>query len=266
MKKELYFFFLTIFQNKDKIKEIKGESKMPTWAIHLATAKKISEKININKNLFTFGNILPDIPNGYVIKEIAHHISHARTHFETDILIVEHKEKRYNLKTFVETYKEKFSNPLILGYYVHLLTDYYWNDKTYGERGIFDGEKNRIGLILKDGERILCSKETARQIKTQDFRIFSQYIYNHHLAEEIRYQEEINTYLQEVDWMKIEKTDVEKTIQYIKDRCIGNIPVIEKEEDIEYKIYSEKEMIELLEASIAFILKMLEKHARYLLK
>lgn len=234
---------------------------MPTWAIHLVTAKKVSEKINIDKNIFTFGNILPDIPNEYVVKGIKHHVSHARTHFETDILVVEHIEKRYDLRNFAEKYKNKFSNPLMLGYYVHLLTDYFWNDKTYGERGIYDEEKNRIGLILKDGERILCSKEKARQIKTQDFKIFSKYIYDHHLADKLEYQEEIQEYLKDIDWITLEKSEIEKTIDYISDRCTGKAQVLEDGESIEYKVYSEKEMLELMNASVIFILKMIRKHA-----
>ena len=239
---------------------------MPTWAIHLATAKKVSEKININKNIFTFGNILPDIPNEYVVKEITHHVSHAKTHFETDILVVEHMEKRYDLRNFAEKYQSKFSNPLILGYYVHLLTDYFWNDKTYGEHGIYDEEKNRIGLVLNDGERILCSKEKARQIKTQDFKIFSKYIYDHHLADKPEYQEKIEEYLKEIDWIILEESDIQKTIAYISDRCTGKAQVLENGESTEYRIYSEKEMLELVDTSVVFILKMIKKHAPYLLK
>lgn len=239
---------------------------MPTWAIHLATAKKVSEKININKNIFTFGNILPDIPNEYVVKEIIHHVSHAKTHFETDILVVEHMEKRYDLRNFAEKYKSKFSNPLMLGYYVHLLTDYFWNDKTYGEHGIYDEEKNRIGLVLNDGERILCSKEKARQIKTQDFKIFSKYIYDHHLADKPEYQEKIKEYLKEIDWIILEESDIQKTIAYISDRCTGKAQVLENGESTEYRIYSEKEMLELVDTSVVFILKMIKKHAPYLLK
>ncbi len=232
---------------------------MPTWAIHLATAKKISKKINIDKNIFTFGNILPDIPNEYVVKGITHHASHARTHFETDVLVVQHIEKRYDLRNFAEKNKSKFSNPLMLGYYVHLLTDYFWNDKTYGEHGIYDEEKNRIGLILNNGERILCSKEKARQIKTQDFKIFSKYIYDHHLADKPEYQEEIKEYLKEIDWITLEESDIEKTIEYISDRYTGKAQVLEDGESAEYKIYSEKEMLELMDASVIFILKMIRK-------
>ena len=239
---------------------------MPTWAIHLATAKKVSEKINVDKNIFTFGNILPDIPNEYVVKGIKHHVSHARTHFETDILVVEHIEKRYNLRNFAEKYKNKFSNPLMLGYYVHLLTDYFWNDKTYGERGIYDEEKNRIGLILNNKERILCSKEKARQIKTQDFKIFSKYIYEHHLADKPEYQEEIKEYLKDIDWIELEKLDIERTIEYISDRYTGKAQVLEEGESTGYRIYSEKEMLELVDDCVIFILKMIRKHANDVLK
>lgn len=238
---------------------------MPTWAIHLATAKKVSEKINIDKNLFLFGNILPDIPNEYTVKNISHHVSHAKTHFETEVLILEHIEKRYDLRNFAEKYKSKFSNPLMLGYYIHLLTDYFWNDKTYGERGIYDEEKKRIGLILNNGKRILCSEEKARQIKTQDFRIFSQYIYDHKLADKPKYQDEIHAYLKDIDWITLEKSDIEKTITCIDEKFANEKRVLEKDEDSEYKIYSEQEILESIDTSVIFLLKMIRKHANYLL-
>ena len=238
---------------------------MPTWAIHLATAKKVSEKININKNIFTFGNVLPDIPNEYVVKGISHHISHARTHFETEVLVVEHIEKRYDLRNFAEKYKTKFSNPLMLGYYIHLLTDYYWNDKTYSEHGIYDEEKNRIGLILNTGEKILCSKEQARQTKVNDFKIFSKYIYKNQLASNVKYQPEIQECLKDIDWIKLEEPDINKTIEYINDKFTGKSDVFSENENQEYKIFSESEMLESIDNSVIFILKMIRKHASYLL-
>ena len=53
---------------------------MTTWAMHLLTSKKVSKKININSNLFAFGNILPDIPNKFVVKDIRNFISHSKSH------------------------------------------------------------------------------------------------------------------------------------------------------------------------------------------
>lgn len=54
---------------------------MPTWAIHLSIAKKLNTKLNLSKDEFLFGNILPDIPNGYYIKDISSITSYNETHF-----------------------------------------------------------------------------------------------------------------------------------------------------------------------------------------
>ena len=46
---------------------------MPSWAIHLGVTTKINEKIKLSeseKNIFLLGNILPDILNGHVIKNM----------------------------------------------------------------------------------------------------------------------------------------------------------------------------------------------------
>ena len=58
---------------------------MPSWAIHLAVTTKLEQKINYNKsnkNIFLLGNVLPDILNGHVIKNISHIIPHKQAHFE----------------------------------------------------------------------------------------------------------------------------------------------------------------------------------------
>ena len=49
------------------------------------------------------------------------------------------------------------------------------------------------------------------------------------------------------------------------DKYTGKSKVLQKDEDREYKIYSEKEMILSIEESVSFILKMIHKHAPHLL-
>ena len=45
---------------------------MPSWGVHLGIANKVLKNIdNIDKNLFMFGNVTPDINNGYVIKNVS---------------------------------------------------------------------------------------------------------------------------------------------------------------------------------------------------
>lgn len=56
---------------------------MPSWGIHLKIANLLSEKfLNINKNQFMIANLLPDVNNGYVIKEISRKVNHDVTHYE----------------------------------------------------------------------------------------------------------------------------------------------------------------------------------------
>ena len=60
--------------------------------------------------------------------------------------------------------------------------------------------------------------------------------------------------------------NIEKTIEYIGDRYTGKAQVLEDGESTVYKIYNEKEMLELMDASVIFILKMIKKHANDVLK
>lgn len=36
---------------------------MPSWGIHLKLAKKLNKKLNLDDDLFTFGNLIPDVDN-----------------------------------------------------------------------------------------------------------------------------------------------------------------------------------------------------------
>ena len=224
---------------------------MPSWAIHLATTTKINKKININnKNIFLFGNILPDVLNGYVIKNISHIVPHREAHIEKAIQVGNHREYRYDLDGFYKNYHNKFSNPLILGYYTHLLTDYYWNNSTYGGRGIFDEDKKLIGLKMNNGEKYIAPIEILKKIKVNDFKIFSKHIYQSNMADIPKYDEKILEYAKEVTWLDIQKQDVLESIKYLDDMVINNGGVLEEEN---YKIFTEEEMNRKLDESVDFI-------------
>ena len=183
---------------------------MPSWAIHLLTAKRLSNKIDVDKNIFLIGNLLTDLLNGYVIKEVSSHVLHSETHFDTMTVFDGKKAKRPDLVGFKKKYGKHFlNNPLILGYYTHLATDYFWNSKTYDEYGIFNEEGKRIGVKLNNGKEKICQKEEIRKLKTNDFKIFSAHIYEKEMIEKIYWDDNIMTYLKQFDWIKFEKTDIE---------------------------------------------------------
>lgn len=113
---------------------------MPTWGMHLLTAKKLNKKLKINDyNLFLIGNIITDINNGYLVSNVSKVISHKDTHYYSG----KKNEKTgeimfYDVEKFIQDNKENLKNPLVLGYITHLLTDVYWNDLTYAKHGIRD--------------------------------------------------------------------------------------------------------------------------------
>lgn len=227
---------------------------MPSWAIHLAVATQLNKKIKLNeqnKNIFLLGNILPDILNGYVIKNISHIVPHREAHMEIPVKIENHIEYRYDLKGFLEKYKEKFENPMMLGYYTHLLTDFYWNDLTYGKLGVFDKNKNLIGLKMYNEKIYMAPKAELRKIKTNDFKLFSKSIYENKCTDIPTYDEKMLEYAEELKWLDLQKCDILEGIKYLE-----NMASLKTKLEIEcpdYIIFSEKEMQEHLKKCVDFI-------------
>lgn len=81
---------------------------MPSIAGHMVVAKLVSEKLNINDSDFIRGNLLPDI----ILKPNSHHKKEGTYYYVPDL--------QYFRKEL------DFTNKLHLGYYVHLLLDYYF--------------------------------------------------------------------------------------------------------------------------------------------
>lgn len=101
---------------------------MPAWGIHLTVAQKINEKLGLPVNDFLLGNVLPDALNGYIVKNITNFKSYNDTHYikvDSDNYVNLPKLPDYYL--FINKYKDKLNKPMILGYLVHLMTDYYFN-------------------------------------------------------------------------------------------------------------------------------------------
>ena len=226
---------------------------MPSWGIHLGVANKLSNNIkNIDRNLFMFGNVVPDINNGYVVKDISKIISHKITHYDGEVDF-----KGY--RKFYNKYINNIKNPVVLGCLTHLMTDYYFNNITYSTKAIW-GNGKVVGLKLNDGKEIKCDKETVRKMKVNDFKIFANYIYKSHELSNIKYDEKmlsINPIVEEFD---ITKEDTEKTIQYLNDYIQNKKSIIDKCENREYQIFTQNEMEEISENCKIFILDFLKEN------
>ncbi len=188
---------------------------MPNWKTHLEIAKKINLKLNYKEKdleLFMLGNILPDINNGYGVKDVSVILSHDYTHYKGDDF--------YTYGNFSKYYDVK-SNPLLYGYYIHLYSDFMFNNNFYSN--------------LRDDVKNL-SKDELRKLKQSDFKIYNNKYINNKLT--------INNYdllvdtANKVDHVSITKDDLIKTVNYINNQSTY---------DDNYKYYNENELDLLLD-------------------
>jgi len=239
-----------------------GGIKMPSWGIHLAIANrvinKLGKKLNEEeKDKFIFANVLPDINNGYVVKNISEVISHKLTHFEPKQYKGDYENKPGYIN-FYEKYKSNLGNSIILGYYTHLMTDYYFNNTTYKEYGIYDENNNRIGLKLNNGEEFIAEGEECRKIKVNDFKLFAYYLYNNEKIEIPEYNENMLEDIKNIEEINVTKEDIKEIIKYINE-CVEKPKIIFDETIIKnYKIYTEEELKRRVDICVDFIIENIE--------
>lgn len=195
---------------------------MPNWKIHLEVGKRVANNIKFNEKdyeFFMLGNILPDINNRYIVENIKKQISHKVTHFD------------YNNKThenFFNIYKEKISEPIVLGYYVHLFTDYIWNNDFY------------TSIVGTEFEKL--DKDTLRELKQSDFRNYNNLYVDNQLT--INNLDESIEKIKIINEVNLNKDDLIDTINYLKGKIFY---------DTEYSFYSEEYLNNLLEYTIKTI-------------
>jgi len=226
---------------------------MPAWGIHLYTAKKLKERIKVKDyNNFLIGNLVTDINNGYVVKDISKIIKHKDTHY-----YVEDENGRfvcYNIEKFIIENKQNLNNVIVLGYIVHLLTDAYWNTLTYDKHGLYDEKNELIGIKLNNGTDLIINAEGRRRIKQNDFKIFANYMYINDLIDIPTYDDKVYELIKEIKQIELTKEDIKKTIDYLNEVKKGFKLEVE-----EYKIFTQKEMEENVELCIDYITNYLKK-------
>lgn len=229
---------------------------MPNWGEHLLIANKILEKVKIDENLFLFGNILPDVQDGYLVKGISNIQSHKKNHYDLSGENYNPNNKK-GYEIFYEKYSERMDNPIIMGYLTHLMTDSLWNDIFYNEKCVKENGK-LIGFINKNGKLIKGDKNDLGINKQSDFRIYSSYIYKNHYMKLPKFGSEVAQNANIIETININDEDVKKVVDYInksktdainqsQEMQIFTIEELEKEidrtVDIIYSFLKDKEIL-----------------------
>lgn len=150
---------------------------MPSWSVHLTVAKKVNKKLGLNEDLFLYGNLIPDVDKGTSITRYEAHYYNEQLSFPTVP-----QEKMIDINKFLNIYKSQLSNPLILGYYSHLLTDQFYNEKVYTSKWVQDDKNNIIGIKFNNNKILKIDindkKRLKRKYKHRDFELYGKYLFN----------------------------------------------------------------------------------------
>lgn len=121
---------------------------MASSLIHIAVTNELNKKLNKNKEKLFIGTIAPDISK--LVGE-----NKMRSHF------LDQNDSIPNLEKFLDKYKKNLNDDFVLGYYIHLYTDFLWFKYFISE--VYDKD-----IIKKlDGTEVKCNGRMA-----------SIYIYN----------------------------------------------------------------------------------------
>ena len=169
---------------------------MASSVIHMAVANEVNKVLKRDNSKLLIGSIAPDIS-----KQIGQDRTISHFIFEDGLI---------DLDKFLDKYKNNLDDDFVLGYYIHLLTDYFWFK-------YFMPEITNYSIIKTlDGKELNLSKEEI-----------CKYIYNDYTNINIRvineYNMDLKIFFNELPEMKkiIEEIPMDK-LQVIIDKA-GNI-------------------------------------------
>lgn len=220
-----------------------GCDNMPTHKIHLAISKRINNEIKMDQDSIMLGSVLPDI-----CLEKDHSISHFQVG-EKDI------EGLANPEKFVQKYKKELSNPVMIGYLIHILTDKFYNEYIFKNYYIYDEHDNGIGICLK-GKKKYIDGNKRKYLKHRELDLYDKWILNSNQLCKFKSTQCINNVV------NIEEAtfDQTKLKEYIlsANKDIDKINIFSKLRIYNYKIMTKKELDKLFENCIEYIINYLK--------
>ena len=125
---------------------------MASAIIHIAVANEINKVLKKDESKFLIGSIAPDI---------AKHIgkTKVKSHFQ------DNDDGIPNLEKFLNKYGNKLDDPFILGYYIHIYTDYLWFKYFIPE--VFNDDTSMIKKL--NGEIVKCNGKMKQQYIYNDY-------------------------------------------------------------------------------------------------
>lgn len=229
---------------------------MPSWGIHLKLAKKLNKKLNLDDDLFTFGNLVPDVDKSCII-------GRRESHYYTGIKFVKcPSEYAIDIDEFINDYKDKLNNSIIIGYYCHLLTDKFYNEYIYSNKWIQDENNNIIGIRCSNGNIINLIENNTLKYKHHDLEKYARFIYN---EEELFIPNDVNKIVNNISILKNSFYSIENVkdrINYLNNgefKRFNNLTDDDINNKNEYIIFTKDELDNLFDDCYLYIIDNLKK-------
>ena len=201
---------------------------MASAVIHIAVAKEINKDLKMNEKELFLGTIAPDIS-----KQLGE--SKVKSHFLSD-----DQSTLPILDKFLDKYKNNLNNPFIMGYYIHLFTDYLWFKYFIPE---ITNSSDYIKVL--SGNKIKCTKEEIEKLIYNDYTNL-----NISLIEE--YDLDLSLFYEDIEIpnIKFDEIPLDK-LQVIVDQMGIIIENSKKEYTYSFNIDNVKHFIELCKKIIS---------------
>ena len=184
---------------------------MASFLIHMAVAHEVSKQINSDYNKLLLGSVAPDISKLIGEKK-------DKTHFIDEI-----DSDVPNMHKFMELYQKNMNDDFVLGYYIHLYTDYLWYK--YFLSAKYSKKDNYIKLY--NGDTIPYDPKIVEDYSYIDYTNMNYDLVNNYgIKLDFIYQEipKIDNIIKEID---VSKLDIlTKRVAYIYDTTVINEPKI----------------------------------------
>ena len=125
---------------------------MPSLVIHAAVNKKVAKELEIDDRDFFVGGISPDLS-----KLVGN--TRAYSHFCDDLIGAP------NIDRFLYKYKDYINEYFVLGYFVHLYTDYLF--EKYFVHSFLSEDRDVVTKI--DGTKVRCNEAILKQYMYNDY-------------------------------------------------------------------------------------------------
>lgn len=221
---------------------------MPSWSIHLKIGKELLKDNKMDKDEFLFGSLIPDTDYGWKLKRfIAHYYGNLKFPKCPN-------ENMVDIESFKKDYKDCLDNDLIKGYYVHLLTDNFYNEYVYYNKWVQDNNEV-VGIKTVSGE-IIDVKDNYRLTyiyKHKDLELYGKRIF---VKEEVIFPEEVERINKSIKLLKdnfVSEENVKERIEYLHKDYVDNFLKITKGDNTEYVLFTEEELDNLLKDCLEYI-------------